>query len=81
MSTNHLNNVKTPFVDSPEDGAQRRLEQLGYPQELNRGLSVFGNVVMALSNVSPLLSMPWRPLPQWVRSQRQPLFYRGSMSY
>lgn len=56
MSTNHLNNVKTPFVDSPEDGAQRRLEQLGYPQELNRGLSVFGNVVMALSNVSPVMA-------------------------
>ena len=45
-----------PFVDSKEDGAQRRLEQLGYPQELDRKLSVFGNVVMALSNVSPVMA-------------------------
>lgn len=45
-----------PFVDSEKDGAQRRLEELGYSQELNRNLSVTGNVVMALSNVSPLMA-------------------------
>lgn len=44
------------FVDSKEDGAQRRLNQLGYEQTLNRELSVFGNVVMALSNVSPVMA-------------------------
>ena len=49
-------NKKTPFVDSPTDGAQRRLEDLGYTQELDRRLSVFGNVVMALSNVSPVMA-------------------------
>ncbi|MCQ4636301.1 APC family permease [Anaerovorax odorimutans] len=50
------NKINLPFVDSKEDGAQRRLEQLGYPQELDRRLSVFGNVVMALSNVSPVMA-------------------------
>lgn len=45
-----------PFVDSSEDGAQRRLEQLGYKQELKRGMSTFGNVVMALGNVSPVMA-------------------------
>jgi amino acid transporter len=45
-----------PFVDSDIDGAQRRLEELGYKQELNRNLSVAENVVMALSNVSPLMA-------------------------
>ena len=45
-----------PFVDSQQDGAQRRLEELGYRQELNRNLSVTENVVMALSNVSPLMA-------------------------
>ena len=49
-------NMNVPFVDSKEDGAQRRLEQLGYHQELDRKLSVFGNVVMALSNVSPVMA-------------------------
>ena len=44
------------FIDSKEDGAQRRLNQLGYQQTLNRELSVFGNVVMALSNVSPVMA-------------------------
>ena len=44
------------FVDSPEDGAQRRLEQLGYKQELDRRLSVTGNVVMGLSNVAPVMA-------------------------
>lgn len=46
----------SPFVDSEVDGAQRRLEELGYRQELNRNLSVTENVVMALSNVSPLMA-------------------------
>lgn len=45
-----------PFVDSQQGGAQRRLEELGYRQELNRNLSVTENVVMALSNVSPLMA-------------------------
>jgi|GEM_PF-1169877 len=44
------------FVDDPENGAQLRLEQLGYKQELKRGLSVGENVVMALSNVSPVMA-------------------------
>lgn len=47
---------RKPFVDSEKDGAQRRLEELGYKQELNRNLSVTENVVMALSNVSPLMA-------------------------
>lgn len=46
-----------PFVDSEENGAQLRLEQLGYKQELNRNLSVMENVVMALSNVSPVMAV------------------------
>lgn len=46
----------TGFVDSKEDGAQRRLEQLGYKQVLDRRLSVFGNVVMGLSNVAPVMA-------------------------
>lgn len=50
-------NIKSgPFVDSAEDGAQRRLEQLGYKQVLDRRLSVFGNVVMGLSNVAPVMA-------------------------
>ena len=44
------------FVDSPVDGAQKRLEQLGYKQVLDRRLSVFGNVVMGLSNVAPVMA-------------------------
>jgi Amino acid transporters len=44
------------FVDSPVDGAQQRLEQLGYKQVLDRRLSVFGNVVMGLSNVAPVMA-------------------------
>lgn len=56
MNTHDTKNTQKPFVDSPEDGAQRRLEQLGYHQDLNRKLSVFGNVVMALSNVSPVMA-------------------------
>ena len=55
MSKNTGIGIK-PFVDSEEDGAQRRLEELGYKQELNRNLSVTENVVMALSNVSPVMA-------------------------
>lgn len=44
------------FIDDRDYGAQRRLEQLGYKQELDRNLSVFDNVVMALSNVSPVMA-------------------------
>lgn len=55
MSIETMNNTR-PFVDSEKDGAQRRLEELGYKQELNRNLSVTENVVMALSNVSPLMA-------------------------
>lgn len=55
MSTQEMKSME-PFVDSEKDGAQRRLEQLGYRQELDRNLSVFGNVVMALSNVSPVMA-------------------------
>jgi amino acid transporter len=53
MNTEQQNTV---FVDSKEDGAQRRLEQLGYKQVLDRRLSITGNVVMALSNVGPLMA-------------------------
>lgn len=35
--------------------AQERLEQLGYKQELNRSLSVTGNVVMTTANASPVM--------------------------
>lgn len=56
MSKNGIHVNQEPFVDSELDGAQRRLEQLGYKQELNRNLSVTENVVMALSNVSPLMA-------------------------
>ena len=56
MNNDNQKNMNVPFVDSKEDGAQRRLEQLGYHQELDRKLSVFGNVVMALSNVSPVVA-------------------------
>ncbi len=53
-----MSNAETPptFVDNPVDGAQKRLEELGYQQVLDRKLSVFGNVVMGLSNVSPLMA-------------------------
>lgn len=56
MNNDNQKNMNVPFVDSKEGGAQRRLEQLGYHQELDRKLSVFGNVVMALSNVSPVMA-------------------------
>ena len=56
MSKNGIHVNQEPFADSELDGAQRRLEQLGYKQELNRNLSVTENVVMALSNVSPLMA-------------------------
>lgn len=44
------------FVDNPINGAEERLKQLGYKQELQRGLSVPGNVVMGLANVSPVMA-------------------------
>ncbi len=50
------NNYNVPFQDNPVDGAQKRLEQLGYKQVLDRRLSVFGNVVMGLSNVAPVMA-------------------------
>lgn len=53
---NEMKKENQKFVDSIEDGAQRRLGDLGYKQELNRNLSVTENVVMALSNVSPLMA-------------------------
>ncbi len=46
----------TAFVDNEKDGSQRRLEELGYKQVLDRKLSITGNVVMALSNVGPLMA-------------------------
>lgn len=51
-----MNNGQTVFIDSGKDGSQRRLEQLGYQQVLDRKLSITGNVVMALSNVGPLMA-------------------------
>ena len=38
---------RKPFVDNPVNGAEERLKQLGYKQELKRGLSVPQNVAMA----------------------------------
>lgn len=55
MSANNQKNDLS-FIDDCDYGAQRRLEQLGYKQELDRNLSVTGNVVMALSNVSPVMA-------------------------
>src|SRR5262245_4892125 len=37
--------------------AQQRLEQLGYKQELNRSLSVTGNVIMTTANASPVMAI------------------------
>lgn len=47
---------KKKFVDNPINGAEERLIDLGYKQELKRGLSVPQNIVMALSNVSPVMA-------------------------
>jgi len=44
------------FADDPVNGAEERLKQLGYRQELQRGLSASMNVVMGLSNVSPVMA-------------------------
>jgi len=55
MDIDDVKKVHT-FVDSKEDGAERRLIQLGYKQELKRNLSLFGNAVMALSNVAPVMA-------------------------
>lgn len=37
--------------------AQERLEQLGYKQELNRTLTVSGNVIMTTANASPVMAI------------------------
>lgn len=37
--------------------AQERLEELGYQQELNRTLSVSGNVTMTIANASPIMAI------------------------
>lgn len=47
---------KKKFVDNPINGAEERLIDLGYKPELKRGLSVPQNIVMALSNVSPVMA-------------------------
>ncbi len=47
---------KKKFVDNPINGAEERLLDLGYKQELKRGLSVPQNIVMALANVSPVMA-------------------------
>ena len=44
------------FVDNPVHGAEDRLKQLGYKQELKRSLSVSQNVTMGLANVSPVMA-------------------------
>lgn len=38
-------------------GAQARLEELGYKLELQRTLSVSGNVTMAVVNASPVMAI------------------------
>lgn len=38
-------------------GAQARLEELGYKQELQRTLTVGGNVTMAVANASPVMAI------------------------
>lgn len=47
---------KKKFIDNPINGAELRLIDLGYKQELKRGLSVPQNVVMGLANVSPVMA-------------------------
>lgn len=47
---------KKRFVDNPVNGAEERLLDLGYKQELKRGLTVPQNIVMALANVSPVMA-------------------------
>lgn len=47
---------RKPFMDNPVNGAEERLKQLGYKQELKRGLSVPQNVAMGLANVSPVMA-------------------------
>lgn len=42
-------------INDANISAQERLEQLGYKQELNRSLSVTGNVVMTTANASPIM--------------------------
>ena len=44
------------FKDNPVNGAEERLKELGYKQELRRDLSVPQNIVMALANVSPVMA-------------------------
>ena len=44
------------FKDNPVNGAEERLKDLGYKQELRRDLSVPQNIVMALANVSPVMA-------------------------
>lgn len=56
MSEIITNKTGRGLVDPKQMDAQARLEELGYKQELNRTLSVTGNVVMALSNVSPVMA-------------------------
>ena len=53
--TEERNKNTQVFVDGP-DGAQRRLEQLGYKQELKRGLSAPENTILGLSNASPIMA-------------------------
>lgn len=48
--------TKKIFVDNPVNGAEVRLLELGYKQELKRGLSLPQNVVMGLANVSPVMA-------------------------
>ncbi len=48
--------TKKQFKDNPVNGAEERLKELGYKQELKRGLSVPQNVVMGLANVSPVMA-------------------------
>ncbi len=48
--------MSNKFIDNPTNGAELRLIDLGYKQELQRGLSVPGNIVMGLANVSPVMA-------------------------
>ena len=48
--------TKKQFKDNPVNGAEDRVKELGYKQELKRGLSVPQNVVMGLANVSPVMA-------------------------
>ena len=47
----------TDVVAPPADPDALRLAELGYPQELKRGLRIFGNVAMGFAAISPVVGL------------------------